>query len=48
MRFLVTIHDNCPWFNSELHKIKIHLRKLEYLYKMKSSNEIYTLHLLII
>ena len=28
-RFLVTIHDNCPWFNSELHIIERHLRKLE-------------------
>ena len=27
-RFLVKIHDNCPWFNSEFHKIKRHLRKL--------------------
>ena len=26
--FLVTIHDNCPWFTSELHTIKRHLRKL--------------------
>ena len=42
MRFLVTIHDNFPWFNSELHKIKRHLRKLENLYKIKSSNETYT------
>ena len=41
-RFVVTIHDNCPWFNSELHKIKRHLRKLDNLYKMKSSNETYT------
>ena len=40
-RFFVTIHDNCPWFNSELHKIKRHLRKLEKLYKIKSSNETY-------
>ena len=40
--FLVTIHDNCPWFNSELHTIKRHLRKLENLYKIKSSNETYT------
>ena len=29
-------------FNSELHKIKRHLRKLENLYKIKSSNEKYT------
>ena len=41
-RFLVTIDDNYPWFNSELHKIKRHLRKLENLYKIKSSNETYT------
>ena len=27
-RFLVTIHANCPWFISELHKIKRHLPKL--------------------
>ena len=40
-RFLVTIYDNCPWFNNELHKIKRHLRKLENLYKIKSSNETY-------
>ena len=25
-RFLVTIHNNCPSFNSELHKIKRYLR----------------------
>ena len=42
-RFLVTIHDNYPWFNSEVHKIKINLRKLENLYKIKSSNETYTI-----
>ena len=41
-RFLVTIHDNCSWFNSELHKIKRHLRKLEKLYKIKFSNDTYT------
>ena len=40
--FLVTIHDKYPWFNSELHKIKINLRKIENLYKIKSSNETYT------
>ena len=41
-RFLVTIHYNCPLFNSELknelHNIKRHLRKHEHLYKIKSSN----------
>ena len=42
MIFLVTIYDNCPWFNSELHTIKRYLRKLENLYKIKSPNETYT------
>ena len=42
MRLFVTIHDNCPWFNSDLYKIKRNLRKLENLYKIKSSNETYT------
>ena len=41
-RCLVTIHDNFPWFNSELHKIKRNSQKLENLYKIKSVNETYS------
>ena len=46
-RFLVTIHDNCPWFTSELHKIKRHLRKLKTYIKLNLIMK-HILHLLII
>ena len=46
-RFLVTIYDNCPWFNCELHKIKIIYENLKTYIKLNLLMK-HILHLLIV